>query len=624
MMEFKISLVEELANAGASPATSGPASSAPASSSPPSQQSAAQPPAVPIPQLQALQQTLLPALAAAAPQMARKLYADADHSAVTMPPLEPLAESRKAAAEEIRPQKVPPLARTESAAPPPAEGMARFYHGGHIRPGEENAPRWLSPDLAYAQGYAEKSGGPVHFVDIPETSPHLRKAFEDEGTSTKAPFINFEAPGDIARQLRLYEAMAEARSGQAPMPTVRRDNPDLDEAFGFASAAKAQTATTHPVAAEEMGKVAGEAIVQEILPPLEELLQEMKSEAPTEAIRPQSAEPEQTAPQEIRYSEQMQKPPVRRPGAQAGEAEAGAVEEGAMAGAAEESALAEVGAAGEMAAAGPVGIAAAVALVTVEEGAKAAAVAFDTARKAVTFLGEEAVAVAGNNYIGAFSHALEAGAAALKPIPVVGEALSAGLRLAEAGVIAFTSTVESFIQRGKELARYSPELSAANARAEIRSMIADMHEADALGPELARLTDNWTDLLMEMREMMLPIKEMLAHLLNEIMDWLKEHMGAIKEGVADIAAFLELLPEMIKALTPFSGVSIQDYVSDLHKEAKRILDQMKKPDDKDFVDNVKGIFDIQAPEAIGHDAARAAVRNNPLVFDGIMDRNIGF
>jgi hypothetical protein len=88
------------------------------------------------------------------------------------------------------------------------EGYVRFYHGGV--PGE--GPRWVSADLAYAEGYARKSpGGIVQYVDIPESSPLLEKAFDDAGTSTKAPYVNFEAPADVMSRARPIGDAVEAR-----------------------------------------------------------------------------------------------------------------------------------------------------------------------------------------------------------------------------------------------------------------------------------------------------------------------------------------------------------------------------------------------------------------------------
>lgn len=86
-----------------------------------------------------------------------------------------------------------------SPTPPPQDpNTARFYHGGHGTDGK----RWLSPDQAYAEGYARKSGGDVSYVDIPKDNPNLQKAFDDSGTSQTAPFLPFEAGEEITKNLK--------------------------------------------------------------------------------------------------------------------------------------------------------------------------------------------------------------------------------------------------------------------------------------------------------------------------------------------------------------------------------------------------------------------------------------
>ena len=50
-------------------------------------------------------------------------------------------------------------------------------------------------------------------------------------------------------------------------------------------------------------------------------------------------------------------------------------------------------------------------------------------------------------------------------------------------VKAFDTASTALIDRGKELLAYSPELVAANARAEIRNIQSDVREAQVLGPE---------------------------------------------------------------------------------------------------------------------------------------------
>ena len=67
-----------------------------------------------------------------------------------------------------------------SNLPPVPPGHARFYHGGV--PGD-GGKRWFSPSYEYARGYAEKSAGGklVFYLDLPESSPLLSKAFDDTG-----------------------------------------------------------------------------------------------------------------------------------------------------------------------------------------------------------------------------------------------------------------------------------------------------------------------------------------------------------------------------------------------------------------------------------------------------------
>lgn len=94
--------------------------------------------------------------------------------------------------------------------PSVAPGMVRLYHGG-VAP--DGGARWVTPDPKYAEGYATKDGrtdGAVYYVDVPATSPHLTKAFNDEGTNVVAPYSAFEAPSEIAKDLKPYRPAPQA------------------------------------------------------------------------------------------------------------------------------------------------------------------------------------------------------------------------------------------------------------------------------------------------------------------------------------------------------------------------------------------------------------------------------
>lgn len=111
--------------------------------------------------------------------------------------------------------ELPPAPEGQPVAP----GFVRFYHGGDIGDGK----RWFSPDQAYAEGYARKSGAPVSYVDVPESSPLLKKAFDDTGTNTPAPYVAFEAPEELASQAKPLPQLPPTPPENAqsqPEPTV--------------------------------------------------------------------------------------------------------------------------------------------------------------------------------------------------------------------------------------------------------------------------------------------------------------------------------------------------------------------------------------------------------------------
>lgn len=101
---------------------------------------------------------------------------------------------------QVTPQRPAPRATA-------TEETVRLYHGGAAP--SEKGPLWFSPDPEYAKGYAAKGGrdAPVSYVDLPVSSPFLKKAFDDSGTNMKAPYMNVELPESVAAS-RKYLSMA--------------------------------------------------------------------------------------------------------------------------------------------------------------------------------------------------------------------------------------------------------------------------------------------------------------------------------------------------------------------------------------------------------------------------------
>lgn len=129
---------------------------------------------------------------------------------VAPPEVEPVQQA--ASSPDLTTPAAPPV-KGEGASP----GFVRMYHGGTDYNGGE---RWLTPDLKYAQGYADKNantGAKVHYVDLPEDHPLLTKSFDDTGSDVKAPYNSFNAPEEIAKQLK----PAPPVKGEGPKPVYR-------------------------------------------------------------------------------------------------------------------------------------------------------------------------------------------------------------------------------------------------------------------------------------------------------------------------------------------------------------------------------------------------------------------
>ena len=276
---------------------------------------------------------------------------------------------------------------------------------------------------------------------------------------------------------------------------------------------------------------------------------------------------------------QAMPPLAPRGGAQAAEAAEGAegAEAAGVAGAAGEGAEAAgaLGGAGAMGAIGAVAAPIAVvagAVLAVKAACDAAAKAMDFMREQIGRTAESMKKLAGNDTIGAIGNTIQQAGSVFGKIPVVGRMMESGMGLAAGALISFKDVVEAFVQRGRELEAYSPALAMANAQADIKSMMADIREANELGPRLANLTTGWTDLQIELRSIMLPIKEFILGVLKDMVDYLKTHTGVIVELMQ---AGVGLFQAAVAALEKMSGKDMPE----LHKamsHLKERTDQMVK------------------------------------------------
>jgi hypothetical protein len=171
----------------------------------------------------------------------------------------------------------------------------------------------------------------------------------------------------------------------------------------------------------------------------------------------------------------------------------------------------------------------------------------------------------------------------------VGEAIKA--------VVAFGNAVadvtDAFVKRGAELARYSPELTAAGARADVRSIQSDIREAQELGPALARLTDAQSSVENDLREMLLPIKKFVVEVLAEFLESVADAFNVVKNLPAIIEATGETLAEAFTEAIQLHFEAAQKKIDELPDRLAKILKKDQPPPDL-----LENFFKI-ADEALG-------------------------
>lgn len=207
----------------------------------------------------------------------------------------------------------------------------------------------------------------------------------------------------------------------------------------------------------------------------------------------------------------------------AGAAGAAGEGEGAAAAAGEGAAMAGLG---ELAAvAGP----AAIALLALKVGSDRVAGAYDTMRRHVESAGQQMQRLAGNDYLGMFQASTEQAAQTVEQIPILGKIYASEIRFATAAVRAYTDTVNAFVKRGQELQGLNASLAAANAQADVRRLMSDIHEAERTGESIGRLIDAQSQIESDFREIMLPLKELIAEVLASVTEGVAETTSLLKE-----------------------------------------------------------------------------------------------
>lgn len=134
----------------------------------------------------------------------------------------------------------------------------------------------------------------------------------------------------------------------------------------------------------------------------------------------------------------------------------------------------------------------------------------DSAAGGIKAMGDAAQKVAGNDHLGLFKDAVTG---AGKVMDAVSPVTGAAFKVAAAGAVAFAETANAFAARGRELSGYNGSLASATATADVRSLRADIREANAIGPDVARLIDAQSRADTAFRSLIEPAKQAIAKFL---------------------------------------------------------------------------------------------------------------
>lgn len=179
-------------------------------------------------------------------------------------------------------------------------------------------------------------------------------------------------------------------------------------------------------------------------------------------------------------------------------------------------------------------------------------------RDAIGTTGAASQGVASGDNASAVRGAIDSVATIAATMGPAGEVVGATLKALNFAFDQATKTVDAFVERGKELSKYSPELAVSNATADIRKMFADMREAEELGPALAHLTDAQSQVSAELQELLLPIKQVVVEALSGVLVVIAQDIKALHEfGELAFKKFEEMDEKLGGALTAIlKGTSV--------------------------------------------------------------------
>lgn len=494
--------------------------------------------------------------------------------------------------------------------PPVPAGHVRFFHGGYP---DTNNPTWVTPDQAYADGYASKnangpghpvygSGGNVLYGDFPKDHPAVQNSWEKAGNFPEYKglgvpdlgYASFEAPPDLAKLLK-----------QFPGPD-NRPTPDLG-VFSSPEHEVNPADWNKPAGTLPTGDTAGGFDFTKAWGKETDLIEEA-IKARTKAYDTlKDAEPAGRFPLGARDDGSPTQPPFDRA------PQAGKLPANVAAG------VFPLPVTGTPPPAGPDGTPPDVFPVSAFDRPQAVLVMgpnplpvevvkgtgegagggstkpkkdpnkwlgrLAAAGNFLTGAGNAGSAVVDNRVGDAFSTVSGGISKGLAMLGPEGAVAGAALSVFTKGIEASSEVVQAFVQRGKELSAYNGALAATTALSEVNSVQQDIHEADMTGDKIAELTTTAAEIGAIFREVFNYIKSWTLDIINPV----------LKEILDGMEFILKALDWLTRHTTP-----IGDILTEL-KEVKELLEGSGGREDlfDSFVKSAAALVPIPAAPRIG-------------------------
>lgn len=172
-------------------------------------------------------------------------------------------------------------------------------------------------------------------------------------------------------------------------------------------------------------------------------------------------------------------------------------------------------------------------------------------------------------------------------------------------VAQLTMLTRAIVEKGRMLSVYSGPLAEATARADVRSMLADIREAQGPGREYARVIDQQSKLENTFRNALNPAKEAIAGAVANLLEGINNLVNSlhIPEALVTVGEVLKV----VSAFTSMDPQKISDAIINLPENIAKAIDEYLSDSDEGLDQAIRQAwFDLGMNKGLGRGQAPLA------------------